>query len=401
MKKLWTRIRLCLALSTCICAASALGGNATGNGGDAVVCRDSLQNIISAELFDYYEAREYYHMAVDLGDPHRDPFEQANEAIGRLMRLDTKRANFYLDEVRTFFSKANLIPNIVLTPIQDIRNVIAPRDCAIEQLAVQKEPELASERLYTIAKDIWDHLSYRDQAGLILHEIIYHEAISFGQTDSVRARKFNAVMSSSEIFQMDQPAYQTFLFQSGFLVSPNFVSIAPSFEGIYTPPNGVEGNPHEAACAGKVPGAFVINDWGTYTFIDACLGSLGPGDYPYFTVGNSSGIRSAFVAGALGIYAAEFTDEAAGITDISTVMLVETATALIPSCNATRFSQETVKVGSSGMAVNKNNEAQMRSLQSGQGVCSNAFLVDYHDLTKLRLRVREGVEQPLILKKIY
>src|SRR5205085_1885391 len=69
---------------------------------------------------------------------------------------------------------------------------------------------------YTINKDLWDRMNTNNRAGLILHEIIYKEALRDGQHDSVKARYFNAYLSSTKMASFTPQQYSAFLVRVGF-----------------------------------------------------------------------------------------------------------------------------------------------------------------------------------------
>jgi hypothetical protein len=61
---------------------------------------------------------------------------------------------------------------------------------------------------YIINQDLWSLLNNTNKAGLILHEIVYSDAIMRGQNNSIYARYFNALLSSKEITKLSQKEYK-------------------------------------------------------------------------------------------------------------------------------------------------------------------------------------------------
>ncbi len=206
-----------IAALTFFVASAAWAGNTNSGGGDAVVCRDAQRRIISARLFDFWEAEKLGMPVVDLGAANLGVEAKAKKAVGRLTRFDPVRARSYAEQVDGFFANALVIPNIVLRSIDDIRNTFEPTPgCTIEQLAVQREPETPAQKRFTVSKDLYDALENDDhRAGLILHEIIYWEARQLGHTDSVRTRYFNGMISSAAVEAMAQADYQALLAAAG------------------------------------------------------------------------------------------------------------------------------------------------------------------------------------------
>jgi hypothetical protein len=184
--------------------ASLAGEGSVGNGGNAVVCKDSSGKITSAELLDYYEARTELNFAIDLGDAKLDPGAKTKIAFDRLKVTAPFWGNWMEYKASVFVSQqAEFIPNASLTPVQDSNQVAVPSGCEVIQLAIQKQVSLPNQKTYTVNKDLWDLLDNTNKAGLILHEIIYTEALTAGAKDSVGVRYFNGLISSHQIDIID------------------------------------------------------------------------------------------------------------------------------------------------------------------------------------------------------
>jgi len=172
------------------------GGKEVGNGGTAVVCRNSDGSIRTAELLDFYEARVIRGIDVNLGDATIGWKGKANLEVDRLQKNDPDRYELYLDRVDQFMSEAEMLTGVTLTPIQDVDNIAIPVGCLLEQVAVQREPEFPGDKRYFLNQEIWNALSEDGKAGLVLHEVIYREAIAGGASDSVATRYFNSLLAS-------------------------------------------------------------------------------------------------------------------------------------------------------------------------------------------------------------
>jgi hypothetical protein len=190
---------LVLALSA---SAFAKGGE-VGNGGDVFQCQNS-----KSVLVDIYEAQAERGIKLDLGPPRLALFSKVDMAIKRLTRLSPIRAKMYSDQAHNFFSEASLIPDAQLTPIQDVYNWATPDGCVLKQIAVQIVPQFPQDKRYLVSKDLWDQLDDDSKAALILHEVIYREAISLGFTNSISVRYFNSLIFSHEL---DQATPKTFV----------------------------------------------------------------------------------------------------------------------------------------------------------------------------------------------
>ena len=169
-------------------------GNEVGNGGNVIRCQTTDQ--VSFELLDYYEGRQLWQMPPDLGSPELSVEDKTEIALQRLKNVEPIRIRQYQTQVKNFYSDAAMVAGGELTKIDDTSHLILPAGCALYQMVIQREPELPGEKRYTINKDVWDQLNNDTKAGLILHEIIYGDAIRAGQTNSRTARHFNAYLAS-------------------------------------------------------------------------------------------------------------------------------------------------------------------------------------------------------------
>jgi hypothetical protein len=183
-------------------SAFAKGGE-VGNGGDVFQCQNTKSTLV-----DIYEADAQRGIKLDLGPPRLALFSKIDMALKRLARLSPIRAKMYSDQAHNFFNDASLIPGAQLTPIQDVYNWVTPDGCVLRQIAVQIVPQFPQDKRYLVDKDLWDTLDDDSKAALILHEVIYREAISLGFTNSISVRYFNSLIFSHEL---DQATPETFV----------------------------------------------------------------------------------------------------------------------------------------------------------------------------------------------
>ncbi len=193
------KILLVLVLS-----GSAYAGDVIGNGGDVITCRTAEGQIQSIEPLDHYEGREVHSLTLDLGGPTATLQEKFQIFYDRLNRLSHKRAERYRLDFETFFDNANLKPDIELADVPDSEHLYLPTHCKIEQIAIQMPPNSSEEKRYLISKDLWDQMNNDGKIGVILHEIIYREAIEHGHSNSVFVRYLNAWVSSAAFAQVSQ-----------------------------------------------------------------------------------------------------------------------------------------------------------------------------------------------------
>ncbi len=156
--------------------ASRSGGE-VGNGGGGIVCRDTTGNVTSVKALDVYEA-EFRDMELDFG-PDAEPLQIVDYVLGRLARIDPKASEVYKTLAHRFFDTdmSRFKKNITLPFTEDTGPVAPPAGCKIEQIVLQWVPQFPEDRLFTINADLWGMLDKRNQAALILHEVIYNELL--------------------------------------------------------------------------------------------------------------------------------------------------------------------------------------------------------------------------------
>lgn len=191
-----------LFIASTISAPSAQAGGEVGNGGDAVVCPVAGTTTKKVETLDVFEARTLRGIKLDLGPSSLSWQDKVDLAIHRLDVLDVKRADRLRGWAKTFVADSVFAAGIVLTDIPDSKQVALPKDCTIEQVVVQKVPAFAKDRYYTFSKDLWDLLDSDNQAAIVLHELIYREAITFEHRNSTASRYFNSLVFSDSFQNM-------------------------------------------------------------------------------------------------------------------------------------------------------------------------------------------------------
>lgn len=196
---------LLLALGISVAAQAKLG-NEVGNGGNAVVCRDRSNLIETVRLLDYYEATLLLELKIDVGSDET-PLDKVRFVLKRLSRYDATRAKEYLDKAEHFFENTRFIDDVILPDTKDYGYVPLEKQCVIEQLAIQRKPLVPEAKRYTISRDLWKRLSPDHQAGLILHEIVYGDAIAKGHKDSVFARYLTSLISATKLETLSQADY--------------------------------------------------------------------------------------------------------------------------------------------------------------------------------------------------
>jgi len=98
--------------------------------------------------------------------------------------------------------------------------------CTKEQFAVQIFNIMPDQKRYLINKNIWSAASSRIKAGLVLHELIYRDAVEAeDQTDSDKARYLNAQISSTHFSTITPDEYLNLLGSANFFLQSGRFSI--------------------------------------------------------------------------------------------------------------------------------------------------------------------------------
>ena len=202
-----------------LAAASILIGGHVGNGGNVLVCRDAAGNTADFMLYDYYEAQllrpELVH---DLGAPTLSVDDKVALALRRWSRLEPRRAALYTQWAREFQGDVLFIHGQTLPTIPDTEPVVnPPPGCEMKQIAIHREPMFPGDTRYFVDGDLYDSRSMTNdaKAGLILHEVIYREAVTFGVENSIGVRYLNALAASTNIDSVSSQEFVTDLRATG------------------------------------------------------------------------------------------------------------------------------------------------------------------------------------------
>jgi hypothetical protein len=206
--------RSCVAFLMLLSQSLILGPNVmasqrVGNGGFVAVCREGQQT--AYHLLDYLDGEFRFVQLgkVDLG-PDADHIEYARYAFERLAKFDPVRSAEYLLELERFFDPDNLKflgPDHKLPVATDSGVDMVPTNCSTEQVASNTRPFQPEEPKFWIKKDLWDKLNEVHKAGLIIHEIVYNDALIRGHSTSENARYFTFLISSEKFADLTQANY--------------------------------------------------------------------------------------------------------------------------------------------------------------------------------------------------
>lgn len=170
-------------------ACFSLAGDKILNGGNVIVCKDQTKKIINVELLDFFEARmNGGQLQFAMGNLTWK--EHLNSLLDRWATVAPLRTKQYSQWLTTFEQESTLISGVTIPPIPDTGSIFIPVGCYIEPAGFQRnEDELfPGVKRYVINKDLWDHMDEIQKAGLVLHEIIYREAIPINHPSTFPTR---------------------------------------------------------------------------------------------------------------------------------------------------------------------------------------------------------------------
>jgi hypothetical protein len=191
-------------------------GRTVGNGGDVIVCETQAGQLQSIELLDFYEGRVLKGIQTELGEIGLTIEQKIAFALERMKRVSPVRAERYAKDAASFFDETLFLDDAILEDIPDTGNMVIPRNCRVAQIANQSTPLYPDDKRYVIDRRLWNALDNTGRAGLILHEVIYREALELRHDNSVSVRFLNANLCSRKIEGMSVQQYTKFLQDLGF-----------------------------------------------------------------------------------------------------------------------------------------------------------------------------------------
>lgn len=183
------------------------GGHVVGNGGYVLECHfndvtkwlsyDLQEGMILNQLAPKYSSAKSYQ-------------EKANNILNRIQKLNPFRSKLYKEWLLKFENESQFLElNIDLVNIPDISVGVIPKNCQLRQAVVQISSPANGENRYLINSTLWRHLDENQKAALVLHELIYREAISEENRhqNSIQVRKFNQWLHSGKLEKMTVQQY--------------------------------------------------------------------------------------------------------------------------------------------------------------------------------------------------
>lgn len=172
---------------------AAFATNKVGNGGNVVVCKGEKGT--SVTLLDYYEAN--ISSTLDKrSDSGETALSMAQRIFGKLRLIAPELEKQYLLRSQNILNDFDYKSNAKLIPVPDSLHGFEPKskDCQVVQAIVRKPQVVQGEKRFLVDQELWDMMDQTQKAGLVMHEIIYEHFSMLGESDSVKARKFNSFL---------------------------------------------------------------------------------------------------------------------------------------------------------------------------------------------------------------
>jgi len=199
-----------------------------GNGGIGIECQNTLGNK-DIQLLDYFDGDIFRSHLWDEFFYQEDLDVSFQVLIERLMVLDPTRARLIELEYKNFFSNTLFIDDVILSDTNDALNLAIPINCKTIQLAIQRAPRFPNEKRYNINSIYFNRLDSINKFGLVLHEILYKEAIGYGAFDSRSVRFLTSFLTSKDLLTVSKVNYKDILSSTDFtyeeigLINLNFL----------------------------------------------------------------------------------------------------------------------------------------------------------------------------------
>lgn len=203
-------------------ANDAQAGAYVGNGGNVVVCDHIFEGreFQTTEILDFYEYREHLDLKPDRDTHIISSYREIVSAIiTRIRRFDPKRADLYQELFeRIDIPETYLSSDYVLYDVKDAGHLVLQQSCVLKQIAIQYHDDWQNDREFVINKKYFDQLTEFSKAGLIMHEIVYWDAVERGHLNSIPARGFVRFLFSKQFTEIfDAAQFQLYLLKSKLL----------------------------------------------------------------------------------------------------------------------------------------------------------------------------------------
>ncbi|QDK46648.1 hypothetical protein DOM22_16540 [Bdellovibrio sp. ZAP7] len=185
---------------------SAFAGDELQNGGDIIAC-PGLE-IPTYRSLDLYEGKMVYNLEPALID-QSDYRVIVSKLIDRIEKFDMNRSKLYRVFLKNFASEVQMIPGSEFGNIKDEGFITLPQGCELQQAAAQFRRHTPDGIKYIFNSAIWSNMNPMTRAALVLHEIVYREALmpKTGPATSAKVRYFTAYIHSTKMLNGTRADY--------------------------------------------------------------------------------------------------------------------------------------------------------------------------------------------------
>ncbi len=186
---------------------SALAADEIQNGGDIIAC-PGLEVPVYRSL-DLYEGKMVYNLEPALIQQN-DYRVIVSQLIDRIAKFDLNRAKMYRVFLKNFESEVQMVPGSEFGNIKDEGFITLPEGCELRQAAGQFRTPTPEGIKYIFNTAIWNEMSHSTRAALVMHELVYREALlpKNGPKTSAKVRYFTAFIHSKKMLS---GSYQDYL----------------------------------------------------------------------------------------------------------------------------------------------------------------------------------------------
>lgn len=198
-------------------AGVSLEWKEVGNGGKILICDSTVQAL------DVYEAQVVYYLhplprsltkpdnfsKLSIYDNFDLSLQTARRFLLRLKKRDADLWEKYSALLQRFRQETFFLTDRELSPTADEDITQIPAACELRQLIVQRNPIYNGTR-YVIDRKLWLRLPPEQQAAMIIHEIVYSEALARRKNlmSSRTVRRMTGLILSHEISTLSETFYQ-------------------------------------------------------------------------------------------------------------------------------------------------------------------------------------------------
>lgn len=170
-------------------------GYERGNGGFLMSC--SADSFLGAGVFSVDHIEATYLHALPPADSLRllrDEVEVVRFVLHKLQQVNPTRAGLYSQWLEEMLNSREFVKNFTFIPLPDSSTTMIPEHCKQEQAAIFITTPGMKKLRFLFNQGLWEKASTLDRAYLLMHELIYREALlpENNHTNSIAARYLNA-----------------------------------------------------------------------------------------------------------------------------------------------------------------------------------------------------------------